>query len=131
MQLLVSVSSAIEAAAALAGDADVIDAKDPAAGPLGPVALPVFHEIRGTVGEARTVSAALGDASDASALERLAWTFAEAGAGFLKVGFAGIDRPACVTDLLRAATRGAGVQPRIVAVAYADADRAASLTPDA
>ena len=35
MQLLVSVSDGDEAAAALAGGADIIDAKDPVAGPLG------------------------------------------------------------------------------------------------
>ena len=46
MHLLVSVRNAEEAAAALAGGADVIDAKDPAAGALGPVPVQVFREIR-------------------------------------------------------------------------------------
>jgi uncharacterized protein (UPF0264 family) len=137
MQLLVSVSSATEASAALAGGADVIDAKDPVAGPLGAVSLQVFQEICGTVRNTRPVSAALGDASDTVALERLAASFAAAGAAFLKVGFAGIHRPARVDDLLRSAIRGAGatgadrVQPWIVAVAYADADRAGILSPQA
>ena len=45
MHLLVSVRSAEEAASALAGGADVIDAKDPAAGTLGPVAAQVFREM--------------------------------------------------------------------------------------
>ena len=53
MQLLVSVRSAEEAAAALAGGADLIDAKDPAAGPLGPVSLERFREIVVEVAGAR------------------------------------------------------------------------------
>ena len=136
MQLLVSVSTATEASAALAGGADVIDAKDPAAGPLGAVPLPVFQEICGTVGDARPVSAALGDASDGSTIERLAGSFSAAGAAFLKVGFAGIDRPDHVDHLLQSAITGAArasgarildrVAPWIVAVAYADGDRAGS-----
>ena len=53
MHLLVSVANAGEAAAALAGGADIIDAKDPAAGAMGAVPGHVFREIRGVVGIAR------------------------------------------------------------------------------
>ena len=45
MQLLVSVTDAIEAAAALDGGADIIDAKDPASGALGAVTVDVFRDI--------------------------------------------------------------------------------------
>ena len=45
MRLLVSVASATEASAALAGGADVIDAKNPLAGALGAVSVGVLREI--------------------------------------------------------------------------------------
>ena len=45
MRLLVSVANAAEASAALAGGADLIDAKDPATGALTPVTADVFREI--------------------------------------------------------------------------------------
>ncbi|MBM3821162.1 MAG: hypothetical protein FJW14_19395, partial [Acidimicrobiia bacterium] len=61
MRLLVSVADAIDAAAALDGGADIIDAKDPRAGALGAVPLTVFREIHARVGGMRPVSAALGD----------------------------------------------------------------------
>ncbi len=41
MKLLVSVADAVEAHAALLGGADIIDAKDPTRGALGPCLLPV------------------------------------------------------------------------------------------
>ncbi len=64
MRLLVSVKNAEEAMAALAGGADLIDAKDPAAGALGAVSLDVLRDIHSTVAGLRPVSAALGDAID-------------------------------------------------------------------
>src|SRR4029450_2605959 len=70
MQLLVSVANAADASAALAGGADFIDAKDPRMGALGAVSLDVLHEIHSTVGTARPVTAAIGDASDEAAIER-------------------------------------------------------------
>src|SRR5256885_15086248 len=64
MRLLVSVRGSVEARAALAGGADVIDAKDPARGALGPVQRDRLAAIRRVGGAARPVSAALGDADD-------------------------------------------------------------------
>jgi len=131
MRLLVSVANVDDAAAALAGGADVIDAKDPHAA-LGPVTARVLREIRTAVGEARPVTAAIGDSSDEIAVERIAHEFAAAGAALLKVGFAGIDSASRVSALLGAAIHGAATATDglcgVVAVAYADADRAASVT---
>ena len=93
MFLLVSVATPADAAAALAGGADLIDAKDPAAGALGAVTLQTLREIRATVAGARTVTAALGDATDEDEVERTARGFAAAGARFVKVGFAGVPSP--------------------------------------
>ena len=134
MLLLVSVASADEAATAVAGGADIIDAKDPAAGPLGAVRLDVLSQIVSTAGAARLVTAALGDAADHAAIERAAFGAASAGAGFVKIGFAGVAGKAQAASLLAAAGHGAasGGDGRcgVVAVAYADADAVASLNPD-
>jgi uncharacterized protein (UPF0264 family) len=130
MFLLVSVASPADAAAALAGGADLIDAKDPAAGALGAVSLPMLREIHAMVAGARPVTAALGDADDEEEVERAAREFAATGALFLKVGFARIGRPARARELAAAAVRGAGDRG-VVAVAYADAAGAGSLTPAA
>jgi uncharacterized protein (UPF0264 family) len=152
MRLLVSVANGDEAAAALAGGADIIDAKDPAAGPLGAVTIDVLLEISRTVtafalrasavkkvraahDPARLLTAALGDAVDEDAVERAAGAAASAGAKLVKVGFAGITAPARAEALLRAALRGAaagsGGSCGVVAVAYGDAEQAGSLCADA
>ena len=135
MRLLVSVASAAEASAALAGGADVIDAKDPLAGALGPVSREVLREIHAALAGERLVTAALGDATDEHAIERAAREFAAAGAGLVKVGFARIASAERVTRLIAAAVRGATAgndgHGGVVAVAYADGDRALNLAPTA
>jgi uncharacterized protein (UPF0264 family) len=109
MRLLVSVANAAEARAALAGGADVIDAKNPlAAGALGAVSPDVVREIHATVARRRLVTAAIGDAADETAIERAAVTFAGAGAALVKVGFAGITSASRVEALIAAAVRGVG-----------------------
>jgi (5-formylfuran-3-yl)methyl phosphate synthase len=122
MRLLVSVASAEEASAALEGGADVIDAKDPGAGALGPVASGVLQEICAVVNCVRPVTAALGDAVDEVAIERAAREYAAAGAGLVKAGFAGIASARRVATLTAAAVHGARSEGAgVVAVAYADA----------
>src|SRR5439155_15237045 len=121
MQLLVSVSNAAEAAAAIEGGADLIDAKDPRSGALGAVAPDVLRAIYAAVGGSRPVTAALGDAADEDAIERRARAFTAAGAQLVKVGFAGISDIGRVASLLGAAVRGADGHGAVVAVFYADA----------
>jgi uncharacterized protein (UPF0264 family) len=133
LRLLVSVADAAEASAALAGGADVIDAKDPLAGALGAVPADVLRDIHAAVAGARLVTAAIGDAADEAATERVAGTFAAAGAALVKVGFAGITSASRIETLIRAAVRGVTtILPKpdaagVVAVAYADANRVGSL----
>jgi hypothetical protein len=129
MRLLVSVKNAEEAMAALAGGADVIDAKDPAAGALGAVSLDMLRDIYTTVAGRRPVSAALGDATDERLLEHAASAYTHAGARLVKIGFAGISDLTRVRALLGAARAGAAAHAGIIAVAYADVDRAASPDP--
>lgn len=129
MRLLVSVSDDIEASAALEGGSDIIDAKNPASGALGAVDLGTFQRIVAAVADARPVTAALGDAVDETAVERTAAAYARAGARLVKIGFAGIPSGGRVTWLLAAARSGAAGHAGVIATAYADADRAASLDP--
>jgi hypothetical protein len=129
MRLLVSVASAADALAALAGGADIIDAKDPQAGALGAVHLEVLRAIHAVVAGRRPVTAALGDAASESAIERAAHAFTAAGAELVKVGFLGSPAER-IPRLVSAAVRGTktgGRDAGVVAVAYADAERAASL----
>jgi len=129
MQLLVSVADAIEAAAALDGGADIIDAKDPASGALGAVTLDVFRDIHALVGGVRLVTAALGDAVDKASAKQIAEAYARAGARLVKIGFAGVSSHARVKTLLTGTRDGATGYAGVIATAYADADRVASLDP--
>ena len=135
MRLLVSVASASEAEAALAGGADVIDAKDPLSGALGAVSLATLREIHVAVDGHRPVTAALGDAIDEDDIERAAFEYSAAGSAFVKIGFASVTDSAQVERLTRGAVRGASTEEQrlcgVVAVAYADAGGVTSPTPDA
>jgi (5-formylfuran-3-yl)methyl phosphate synthase len=132
MRLLVSVADSVEASTAVAGGADVIDAKNPLAGALGAVSIDVLREIHAAVAGRRFVTAAIGDAVDEDSIEHAARMFAEAGAALVKVGFGGVARASRVLALIQAAVRGAHQgNSGVVAVAYADADSTSSLPPDA
>src|SRR6476659_3883364 len=100
LRLLVSVATAAEASAALAGGADVIDANYPLAGALGAVSADVLREIHATVAGACPVTAAIGDAVDEIETERTAATFAAVGAALVKVGFAGITSARRIEGLI-------------------------------
>jgi uncharacterized protein (UPF0264 family) len=131
MQLLVSVRNAHEAEAALAGGADIIDAKEPLGGALGRVDASTFEQIVRTVSGRRPVSAALGDLNDERLAEGDAHEFAAAGAAFVKVGFAGIQYETQVAALIAAAVAGGvATGAEVVAVAYADHLQVAALPAD-
>jgi uncharacterized protein (UPF0264 family) len=136
MQLLVSVADAAEARHAVNGGADLIDAKDPFTGALGPVGLDTLRQIYTAVAGCRTVTAALGDASDEERIERAAFEYGSVGVGFVKVGFAGTNDLSRVERLLTAAIRGvqAAGLPQccgVVAVAYADTGGSSSVDRNA
>jgi len=130
--LLVSVKCADEAAAALAGGANIIDAKDPISGALGVVKPDVFTEICATVRGRVPVTAALGDAENAERAAQLAAEYAGRGARVVKVGFAGVADPRRVEAILAAtvhACASGDTETGVVAVAYADAMRVDSIDP--
>ena len=121
MQLLVSVTSPAEAAAAVAGGADIIDAKDANGGVLAAVAPEVLHAINTRVAGVRPVTAAIGDADDEQSIERTARLYAASGAALVKVGVRGISSRRRIGALIAAAVRGArAARGGVVAAAYAD-----------
>ena len=132
MRLLVSARNAADAAAALAGGADILDAKEPSAGALGAVSIEVLRQMLSIVDAACPVSAALGDAEDATTLERSVRARAIEGVAFVKIGFAGITDAVRVTDLIASAVRAARAHAcEVVAVGYADAARVGAIGCDA
>ena len=127
MQLLVSVRGPAEARAALTGGAHVIDAKDPRRGSLGAVSPAALAAISRTVGSARPVTAALGDALNEGAVAHGARRAARHHVAFVKLGFAGVASAARARGLAGAACRGG---TGVVLVAYADWERVESLRPE-
>jgi (5-formylfuran-3-yl)methyl phosphate synthase len=130
-KLLVSVRSAAEAEAALAGGADLIDVKEPKRGSLGAADARTLAAVVAAVAGRRPVSAALGE------LRETFWKGPPAlpGLAYVKWGLAGFRRhvaPLWQWELTCAVRRLAEVNPacRAVAVAYADWERALAPPPD-
>ena len=132
MRLLVSVADASEARTALVAGADIIDAKNPLRGSLGAVTPRTLRAIVGAVRPHRPVSAALGDALSTSDLRRRVTEAAASGASFVKVGFRRVTTNARALRLAVAAQDACAIGPvtGLVLVAYADAERADSPSPD-
>jgi uncharacterized protein (UPF0264 family) len=135
LQLLVSVRSADEVEPALAGGADIIDAKDPNRGSLGAVDRDVLSEIFQRVPNDRAVSVALGDVTSPDevccALQGLELPERQAPT-YLKLGFAGVQSASEVGRLIETAvsfTKSLAISPAVVAVAYADPERAGTIPP--
>ena len=131
-QLLVSVRSAREAEAALRGGAALIDVKEPKHGSLGRAGDDVIAAVVRTVAGQRPVSAALGEFVD---------TFADGlpscnkSLTYLKWGlsrYQGCEEDVWQDELDIVIRHLADRQPnpRVVAVAYADWQRAKSPTPE-
>src|SRR5437867_1270105 len=108
MRLLVSVRSALEVVPALEGGADIIDAKEPANGSLGPVTQATLLAIARRVPAERGLSIALGDVTNPGqvhdAIER-SRPEARAGETFVKLGFAGLSSPGSIGPLLSEAVK--------------------------
>ncbi len=132
MRLLVSVQDAEEARAAVAGGAEIIDAKDPAAGSLGQVSAGALVAIAEAVPTGVRLSAALGDVAS---LEEIAAAFDRitVPVNYVKLGFRGLTDQTLVEDLLAEAVhlaRELPGRPAVIGVAYADHELAGSLSPD-
>jgi (5-formylfuran-3-yl)methyl phosphate synthase len=132
MRLLVSVRTAGEVEPALAGGADIIDAKEPARGALGPVTPGVLRAIAARVPEEVPFSVALGDFTSGAVVRRAVAAAAVSprlAPVYLKLGFAGQRSMSAVTALIGvtvAAAADSPARPVVVPVAYADAEDAGS-----
>jgi uncharacterized protein (UPF0264 family) len=145
-QLLVSVRSAIEAIAAMAGGADIVDVKEPHRGSLGCASPNVIFEVSTAVGSHPghpPLSIALGELYewDCDSRDELCRTIDVTAPRFLKIGLAGTQSGSIQN--VTAATAGLSATPSWfakwqqlrstiaapsawVAVAYADAEQAGS-----
>lgn len=131
MQLLVSVAGARDARAALAGGADVVDAKDPRRGALGAVRPAALRAVCDAVAGGPPLSVVIGNGGSPEGIARRAAAAGRLGAAFVKLGFGGVGTPTLAHGLAAAARRGAAERSRVVLVAYADWRRAHSLEPTA
>jgi uncharacterized protein (UPF0264 family) len=132
--LLVSVRSPVEARAAVAGGASIIDVKEPAHGSLGRCDVSVWQAVRSAVPRSIAVSVALGELNEWSVSEHPhisagAWS----GIEFCKLGLA--DAPADWLTLWRRLRddlrRRVTPFPDWVAVVYLDWEAARAPHPDA
>jgi uncharacterized protein (UPF0264 family) len=130
MRLLVSVRDVRDADAAVRGGAEIVDAKDPRRGALGPVTPRTLARIRAAVPPGIPVSAALGDAVAERVVARAARVAAARGAAYVKVGLREVADTGPARALAHRAAQGAAeAGAELVLVAYADASRAGSLPP--
>ena len=117
IRFLASVTTVDEARIALAGGAQLIDAKDPRRGPLGPLAAVIVRDIVDAVQGAAPVSATLGhDLDPEDDVDARCEGLAAAGVTFMKVGVAD---PAHAAERVRA-LRSVASRFRIVLVVLAD-----------
>lgn len=125
MRLLVSVRDAVEARAAIEGGADFIDAKEPAAGPLGAVPPATLTAIAATMPPGLALSVAFGDlrsAAEVRAAFRGLTLAPRTAATYVKFAIATVA-DAKVEQVLRTAVDAAAAHPatpRVIAAAYVD-----------
>lgn len=133
MKLMISVRDEQEAAAALAGGADIIDVKNPAEGSLGAGRPETIAAIVRAVQTVTPVSASIGDVPNLPGTVALAGLgAATCGVRLVKVGLLGVRTGAEAANLLDAvssALRMTNGTVGLVACAYADAALVGSLDP--
>lgn len=125
MRLLVSVRSPDEVAASLEGGADIIDAKEPALGAMGPVAPDVLEAIDERVPPGVPFSVALGEAASAASVAAAirALPLRRRARLYVKAAFPLEGGEPDLAARMQAAAGAAArhsAGPRLIAVAYAD-----------
>jgi (5-formylfuran-3-yl)methyl phosphate synthase len=125
VELLISVRTPGETRAAVAGGADIIDAKEPAHGALGPVSPEILRAIDARVPADRPLSVALGDAKSVAAVRASisALPLRRRSRTYIKIGMDGVVEASEIRALLTAAVEAAAAHPatpRVIAVVYAD-----------
>jgi uncharacterized protein (UPF0264 family) len=110
-----------------------VDAKEPRLGSIAPVSPAALRAIRDAVPAGLRVSAALGDVAATEDVTR-AFAPLPGGLSFVKLGFRGVlDAPRVRTLLAAAVGLASRLErpPAVIAVAYADHDRARALPVEA
>lgn len=124
MQLLISVTSAIEAQAALQGGADIIDVKNPAEGALGAAPVAALQAICAMLPSDRPGSAALGDSnSSTGTLALAAYGAAMMGVRYVKLGLltSNTEETIALLHTIQTSVHLANPTCGLIAVGYADA----------
>jgi (5-formylfuran-3-yl)methyl phosphate synthase len=131
MRLMISVVSAMEARAALAGGAEILDVKNPAEGSLGAQSPSVIREIKDLVSNKAELSAAIGDMPNLPGTAALAALgAATCGADYIKVGLHGPHTASEAIALLHAVRQAVlEFKTSVIAAGYADFLRAGTLNP--
>jgi uncharacterized protein (UPF0264 family) len=131
MRLLVSVRSAAEVDRAVAGGAEIVDAKEPSLGSLGAVSPATLREIARRLPSGLPLSVALGDppsaAGVADAIAAVDHAVPRAGEIYVKLGLAGARDGHAARELLAVAGSAASrarCRPAVIAVAYVDHEAA-------
>lgn len=123
-QLLVSVRNAAEAEAALRGGADIIDAKEPRNGALGPVDIGELDAITQAVGGSKSISAACGELLDLDRGELGNIAFNESSIRYRKFGLVGAADHDWQSQAKSLVTHINQTGPsKTIVVAYADHER--------
>lgn len=117
-QILISVTSIAEAQLALDNGADIIDLKDPSAGALGALPLPLIQEIVSHVNGRKLVSATIGDLiMQPDLILQSVALLAATKVDYIKIGFfETVDFQPCL-DVLQTVTQN-GV--KLIAVLFAE-----------
>lgn len=126
--MLASVTSLREARIALAAGADIIDLKNPSAGALGALHLPLVREIVANIGRNVAISATVGDLAldDPEIICQRIAGMADTGVDYIKLGlFAGKRQTACIEALAPLCAAGR----KIVIVMFADRQPDFALLP--
>jgi len=133
MRLLVSPINAVEAEAAMAGGADILDVKNPREGSLGANFPWVIRSVAEVAAGRVPVSATIGDFDfkpGTASLAALGAAFS--GADYIKVGLLKIRDRDEAAEMLRPLVRSVKEfddNKRLVAAAYSDASRVGSISP--
>jgi dihydroneopterin aldolase len=115
--MLASVAGPGEAEIAIAGDADIVDMKDPAAGALGALPIPRIAETVRAIAGRRATSAVAGNlAMEPDSVRTAVEAVAATGVGYIKVGLP----TAPGRDAVVRALAGPAAATRLVAVIFAD-----------
>jgi uncharacterized protein (UPF0264 family) len=124
MRLLVSVTDAREARAAMQSGVDIVDVKNPAEGSLGAPTPGMIKRVRDAIPPERPVSAAIGDLPNLPGTAALAALgAARSGAAYVKVGLWGTSTEDEAVAVLRAVREAVAGDATVIAAAYADAER--------